>query len=150
MMHVFEDELAKALLDLTNRMNSPRQDEILLREAGVSIDRALFPLLARIGRHGFISVVELAEQVDRDPSTISRQVAKLEQMELVTRQPGRLDQRVREAAITPEGQRVLAQITTARRRLLKHLLADWSDEDRQNLPRLIGRLAQTMKDAVPL
>ena len=146
-MHVFEDELAKALLDLTNRMNSPRQDEILLREAGVSIDRALFPLLARIGRHGFISVVELAEQVDRDPSTISRQVAKLEQMELVTRQPGRLDQRVREAAITPEGQRVLAQITMARRRLLKHLLADWSDEDRENLPRLIGRLAQAMKDA---
>jgi len=146
-MHVFEDELAKALLDLTNRMNSPRQDEILLREAGVSIDRALFPLLARIGRHGFISVVELAEQVDRDPSTISRQVAKLEQMELVTRQPGRLDQRVREAAITPEGQRVLAQITTARRRLLKGLLADWSEEDRQNLPGLIGRLAQAMKDA---
>jgi DNA-binding MarR family transcriptional regulator len=147
-MHVFEDELAKALLELMNRMNSPRQDEVLLKEAGVSIDRALFPLLARIGRHGFISVVELAEQMDRDPSTISRQVAKLEQMELVTRRPGTADQRVREAAITPEGQRVLAQITTARRRVLKSLLADWSEEDRQNLPRLIDRLTQAMKDAV--
>ena len=150
MMHAFEDELAGALLDLMNRMNSPRQDELLLKEAGVAIDRALFPLLARIGRNGFISVVELAEQVDRDPSTISRQVAKLEQMELVTRRPGSQDQRVKEAAITPEGQRILAQITTARRRLLKGFLVGWSAADRQNLPRLIGRLAQAMKDAVQL
>ena len=146
MAHVIEDELAAALLNLMNRMNSPRQDEVLLREAGVTLDRALFPLLARIGRQGSISVVELADQVGRDPSTISRQVARLEQMGLVVRQAGTTDQRVRAAAITPEGERFLSQITLARRRLLKAVLADWSDDDRQRVAGLIQGLADGMKN----
>jgi hypothetical protein len=57
------DLLAGALLDLVGMLNSPAQDDILLQEARVSIDRALFPLLVRIGVSGSISVVELADQV---------------------------------------------------------------------------------------
>ncbi len=147
MIHVYEDELAGALLDLMNRMNSPRQDDILLSEAGVTIDRALFPLLVRIARRGSISIVELADQVDRDPSTISRQVGKLERQGFVARRPGEEDQRVREAVIAPQGQDLIVRITAARRRLLKHLLSEWSDEDRQNLPRLIQRLTDAMRNA---
>lgn len=66
------DALAATLLDLLSLLNSPRQDDILLREAGVSIDWALFPLFVRIGAAGSLSVVELADQVGRDHSTISR------------------------------------------------------------------------------
>ena len=46
------DLLAGALIDLVGALNSPRQDEVLLREAGVTLDRALFPLLVRIARAG--------------------------------------------------------------------------------------------------
>jgi len=109
------DGLAGALLDLVGILNSPRYDDILLREAGVAIDRALFPLLVCIGAAGSVSVVELAEQVGRDHSTVSRQTAKLETLGLVTRQKGQRDQRVREAALTTDGRRAVKAITAARR-----------------------------------
>ena len=138
------DMLAGALRDLVGLLNSPRQDDILIREAGVAIDRALFPLLVRIGSAGSLGVVELAEQVGRDHSTVSRQVAKLEELGLVTRRQARRDQRVREAVITGEGKRAVKAITLARRRLIGKLLADWTPEDRQALARLNRRLADAM------
>jgi DNA-binding MarR family transcriptional regulator len=142
-----QDALAAALLDLLGLLNSPRQDDILLREAGVSIDRALFPLLVRIGAAGSMSVIELADQVGRDQSTISRQTAKLESLGLISRRQGTHDQRVREAAITAAGKRTVRAITAARRRLLGKLLADWSPEDRKAVARLNRKLADTMRAA---
>lgn len=143
------DALAAALLDLVGLLNSPRQDDILLREAGVSIDRALFPLLVRIGVAGSLSVAELADQVGRDHSTVSRQMAKLEALGLVTRRQGAHDQRVREAVITADGRHAVRAITAARRRLLGKLLVDWSQEDRQALARLNRKLADAMRQGRP-
>jgi DNA-binding MarR family transcriptional regulator len=139
------DALAGALLDLVGILNSPRYDNILLQEAGVSIDRALFPLLVRIGAAGSLSVIELAELVGRDHSTVSRQTAKLETLGLVTRQQSVRDQRVREAVITTDGRRAIQAITAAQRRLLGRLLADWSQEDRKALARLNRKLADAMR-----
>jgi DNA-binding MarR family transcriptional regulator len=141
------DTLAGALLDLVGLLNSPRQDDVLLREAGISVDRALFPLLARIGAAGSLGVVELAEQVGRDHSTISRQTTKLESLGLIARRHGEDDQRMRRAILTAEGRRVVRAITAARRRLLGKLLADWSPEDRQALARLNRKLADAMRQA---
>jgi DNA-binding MarR family transcriptional regulator len=141
------DALAGALLDLVGLLNSPRQDDILLREAGISMDRALFPLLVRIGAAGSLGVVELAEQVGRDHSTISRQTTKLESLGLIARQHGEDDQRMRRAILTAEGRRVVRAITAARRRLFGKLLADWSPEDRQALARLNRKLADAMRQA---
>jgi DNA-binding MarR family transcriptional regulator len=140
------DLLAGALLDLVGMLNSPAQDDILLQEARVSIDRALFPLLVRIGVSGSISVVELADQVGRDHSTISRQMAKLERLGLITRRTGLHDQRTREAAITAAGERAVRSITAARRRLLGRLLSDWTAKDRVTLAQLNRKLADAMKD----
>ncbi len=141
------DRLAGALLDLIGMLNSPRQDDILLHEAGVSIDRALFPLLVRIGASGSLSVVELAERVGRDHSTVSRQTAKLANLGLVTRRQAVRDQRVREAVITAAGRRAIKAITMARRRLLGKLLADWDVDDREALACLNRRLADAMMKA---
>ena len=55
-------------------MNRPQRDRALLQEAGVSLDRALFPLLIVIERKGLL-VVELADLVGRDYTTVSRQLA---------------------------------------------------------------------------
>lgn len=140
------DALASALIDLVGCMNSPRQDDVLLREAGVSLDRALFPLLVRIGASTSIGVAELAEQAGRDPSTVSRQIARLEELGLVGRQPGKKDLRIREARITSAGARTIHSITAARRRLLDQLLSDWTGEERETLPRLLRKLADEMKN----
>jgi DNA-binding MarR family transcriptional regulator len=141
------DSLALALIDLVGMLNSPRQDEILLKEAGVVLDRALFPLLVRIGSANALNVAELAEQVGRDQSTVSRQTAKLERLGLIERRPGKVDQRAREALITAPGRRLVIDITKARRRLFDRLLRGWSEADVRALARLNRRLAEAMRVA---
>lgn len=140
------DSLVLALMDLVGMLNSPRQDDILLKEAGVLLDRALFPLLVRIGASNSLNVAALAEQVGRDQSTVSRQTAKLERLGLIKRRAGRADQRAREAVITVEGRRLVQAITKARRRLFDKLLAEWSIGDVQAIARLNRRLAEAMKN----
>lgn len=139
------DALAAALLDLIGCLNSPRQDDVLLREAGVSLDRALFPLLVHLSAATAMSVAKLAEQVGRDPSTVSRQLGKLEQLGLVRRPAAREDMRVRDAAVSKAGLRTVAAITVARRRLLGEFLQDWPPEERELFPKLLQRLADSMK-----
>lgn len=140
------DAIAAALLDLMRCMNSSRQDEVLLQEAGVSLDRALFPLLICLSRVPVLGVAELADLVARDASTVSRQIAKLEELGLVKRRPSKQDLRIKEAAITKAGTRTIDAIVNARRRLLNQLLQDWTEEDRNNLPRLMQKLADAMQE----
>ena len=90
--------------DIVTVMNRPQRDEVLIKEAGIPLDRALFPLLLGIERFGPIGVVEIADRVGRDYTTVSRQVAKLESLGLVERRASPADRRVREAAISPKGQ----------------------------------------------
>jgi DNA-binding MarR family transcriptional regulator len=139
------DLLASALMDLVGALNSPRGDEVLLKEAGVGLDRALFPLLVRIGASKAINVVDLAEQVGRDHSTVSRQMGKLEGLGLVRRGAGKADRRAREAAITEEGRRTVDLITEARQRLFDRMLAGWSEKEIEGLGRLNRRLADAMR-----
>jgi len=139
------DEIASALIELTGLLNSPRQDEVLLGVAGVSLDRALFPLLVRLSAAPAMSVAQLAEQAGRDPSTVSRQIAKLEQLGLVKRPSAKADMRVRAAAITRAGARAVAAITDARRKLLGELIQDWPAAERQTFPLLLRKFADAMR-----
>lgn len=140
------DAIASALIDLTGCLNSPRQDEVLLREAGVSLDRALFPLLVRLDSAPAMSVAQLADHAGRDPSTISRQLAKLEQLGLIKRPSTHADMRVRAATITKAGSRTVAALTEARRKLLGQLIEDWSADECRMLPRLVQKFADAMKE----
>lgn len=138
------DGLAAALLDLTGFLNSPRRDDFLLRMAGVSLDRALFPLLVRLGLHGPLAVAELAELVGRDHTTVSRQLAKLESLGLVDRPAGGADRRRRVASVNDAGSRMIAAITEARRRALSQVLAGWSETDKTALASLIRRFTDDL------
>lgn len=140
--------LHEALLDLSGLMNRPQPDAALIAEAGIELDRALFPLLVRIDRRGPIGVVELAELVGRDHSTVSRQVARLEQLGLVERRPGAEDRRVREAVATPAAKRLTGALDEARQRLWSRALSNWSAADRHDLVRLLRKLADQADDWV--
>jgi len=138
-------ELHGAMVDLFSMMARPHLDDTLLKEAGVGLDRALFPLLVGIGRAGPIGVVELADRVGRDYTTVSRQVAKLVALGLVERRPGAGDRRVNEASVTPRGQEILGALQAARERLAAPLLARWNDEDFASLVALLRRLVDDMQ-----
>src|SRR4051812_22015637 len=106
-----------SLLSIISTFNRPRNDERMLEEAGVRLDRALFPLLVGIERLGPIGVVDLSERAGRDYTTISRQVAKLESLGLVKRRDSPLDRRVTEAVISPKGKVMTDRIDAARERM---------------------------------
>ena len=136
--------LHEALIDLIGFFNRPQNDAILLREAGVSLDRALFPLLVLIQRRGPLGVGELADRVGRDYTTVSRQAAKLENLGLVARRAGETDRRVTEAVITEKGQAMSEVLDAARERLATIALADWSARDLKDLTRLLRRFADNL------
>ena len=138
------DALAGAFLDLLSFLNSPQRDEALLREANVDLDRALFPLLVRLGMQGPLGVAELADQVGRDHTTVSRQLAKLESLDLVERPASDADRRRRAAHVTRNGKKIVRAITLARRRVLSRALADWSEADRKALADLSRRFADSL------
>ncbi|WP_432925819.1 MarR family winged helix-turn-helix transcriptional regulator [Microbispora sp. CA-135349] len=133
-----------AIVDLVVLMNLPSRDDVLLAEAGVSLDRALFHVLVGVERFGPIGVGELAERAGRDYTTISRQVAKLAALGLVERRPSPADARVKEAIITAEGRRVTDALDAARQRLTGPVLAQWSDRDLMELERLMRRYVDDM------
>jgi len=134
-------ELHHTLVDLVGLMNRPQRDSALLQEAGVSLDRALFPLLIAIERKGPVGVVELAELVGRDYTTVSRQIAKLDSLGLIFRRPSKTDNRIREALITAKGKEMTSAVGAARERMATVLFAKWSKRDLQDLARLMRRFA---------
>src|SRR5690242_21831852 len=106
--------LHEAMVDIVGVFNRPQADEMMVREAGISLDRALFPLLVVIERRGPIGVVDLADRVGRDYTTVSRQVAKLESLGLVERNASPADHRVSQATVTDKGKAMTEAIDRAR------------------------------------
>lgn len=138
-----------ALLDVVGMMNGPQRDEMLIREAGIRLDRALFPLLVLVERLGPIGVVELADRVGRDYTTVSRQLARMEALGLITRTPCAQDKRVREARIAPPGKAMTDAIDAARERVLRHGFAAWQPGEVESLARLMRKLADAMRADQP-
>jgi DNA-binding MarR family transcriptional regulator len=138
-------ELHHTLVDLVGLLNRPQRDSALLQEAGVTLDRALFPLLIVIERKGPVGVVELGDFVGRDYTTVSRQVAKLDSLGLIIRRPSKTDHRVREAVITAKGRDVTSAIDSARERIAALLFAKWGKRDLQELTRLMRRFADDLQ-----
>lgn len=134
-----------ALISIASVMNRPRNDERLIEAAGVKLDQALFRLLVVIERMGPIGVVELADRLGRDYTTISRQVARLEGMDLVVRRAGAQDRRVREALIAPKGKELTDRIDAARERMARGIFNTWSEADLADLVRLMRRFADGLE-----
>ncbi|XAH25202.1 MarR family winged helix-turn-helix transcriptional regulator [Xylophilus sp. GW821-FHT01B05] len=138
-----------ALLTIVGEMNRPQRDEAMVREAGISLDRALFPLLVGVERLGPIGVVELADRVGRDYTTVSRQVAKLESLGLVLRQEGAEDRRVREAIVTAKGKAMTDAVDAARERIGRAIFANWEPQDVAELVRLLQKFAADIESGAP-
>ncbi|MBM7043560.1 MarR family winged helix-turn-helix transcriptional regulator [Rhizobium lusitanum] len=142
-------KLHAAVLDIVSVINRPQRDEVLIKEAGIPLERALFPLLVSIERFGPIGVVDLADRIGRDYTTVSRQVAKLESLDLVARQAGAADRRVREAVIAPKGKLMTDAVDAARDRIGSSILGAWDINDIDELVRLMRKLADALNEDPP-
>lgn len=82
----------------------------------------------------------------RDYTTVSRQVARLEELGLVNRKASAADKRIKEAQITPQGKVATDAIDAARERMAERLFRDWTTEEFDELVRLMRRLADGMRE----
>jgi DNA-binding MarR family transcriptional regulator len=138
-----------ALLDIVSVMNRPQRDARMVKEAGIPLDRALFPLLVGIERFGPIGVVDLADRAGRDYTTVSRQVAKLESLGLIERQADTIDRRVSAAVITPKGRTMTDAVDAARDRIGHAIFETWDARDIDELVRLVRKFADAINDEPP-
>ena len=137
--------LHEALLQIVNVLNRPQGDNVILTRAGVSLDTALFPLLVRISMAGNLAVGELADQVGRDYSTVSRQVTRLEALKLVQSGPSETDRRQRLLTATEAGKNTAKKIDRARHSVMSEALDGWSAAEITELARMTTRLAAAMQ-----
>lgn len=144
--HISESlpQLHRSLIDIVGAINEPERDEEMLRLSGLTLERALFPLIVGIERLGPIGVVDLASRTGRDYTTVSRQVARLEELGLVERRPSAVDRRVREAVITERGKAATDAVDAAREKLAHEMFREWSTQDFDDLVRLLRMLADGM------
>ncbi|MRG66060.1 MarR family transcriptional regulator [Rhizobium pusense] len=140
-------DLHGSLIDIVSLMNQPQRDEMLVREAGIALDRALFPLLVGIERRGPIGIVDLAAGVGRDYTTVSRQVAKLENLGLAERRQSPVDRRVNEAVVTAKGKAMTDKIDAARERIALAVFASWETAEVNDLVRLMRKFADALGGA---
>ena len=140
------DGLYRSLFEIVSFFIRPKQDRLLLQKAGVALDTALFPLMMQIARHGELGIVELASEVDRDHSTVSRQVDKLVTRGLVAPTDQVADRRARRVRLTEAGEAITDKITTARRAMMRIALKDWSEQELAALQDGVRHLAETIRD----
>jgi DNA-binding MarR family transcriptional regulator len=141
--------LHEALIDIVSVINRPQRDEMMVRQAGISLDRALFPLLVVIERRGPIGVVDLADRLGRDYTTVSRQVAKLDSLGLVERETAAADRRVSLATVTTKGKAMTVAVDRARERIVGAMFASWDDRDVEELVRLMRKFADAASGEAP-
>lgn len=115
--------------------------------SGISIGRTGYWLLVRVSDVGPIRLSDLAESVELDLSTISRQIRDLVAAGLIARTPDPADGRAALLSLTEQGMAVLEAVSESRRRVLALAIAEWTDEERNALASGLLRLASGLKDA---
>jgi DNA-binding MarR family transcriptional regulator len=89
---------------------------------------------------------DLAAGQGVDKSTISTQIRRLEERDLVARRPDPADRRAVLFTATARGRRLRRPMEAAGATLFDELLRGWADSDRQTLGVLLDRFSRQLDD----
>lgn len=103
-------------------------------------------VLTLLGRHGSMRMSKLAELLAVDMSVTSRHVAHVAERGWIDRSPDPADKRSRILHLTPAGEATLEDLSRRSTELLTERLSDWSDEEVEQLIRLMTRLRDSFGD----
>jgi len=120
-----------------------------LRQAsgtGGEISPTLAAALATIEREGPLTPSALAERERIQRPTATRAVARLQELELVTRTPDPSDARVSHVAITPAGTTLLRRIRSRKNEYLARRLRDLPPEELATLDRAAAILERLLAE----
>src|SRR3954447_4947730 len=109
-----------------------------------ALDRAAYVILRGLQAQGPQNVSAIADRLNLDGSTVTRQVTALQQDGLIERRPDPRDGRGTVIAPTDTGLRQVDAVRAARRELYDRVLADWSADDRADLADNLERLTRAL------
>jgi DNA-binding MarR family transcriptional regulator len=135
------ERLDLALTDVIRIARHPRMAELMSVGVEVPVDRRLFVLLNLIRDRGPIRASELVDLMSVDQSTVSRQLAALEEAGLVSRSVDPSDRRAALVEVTPVGNEAMDAARREWRNTLADLAEDWSPEQRASLLESLQQLA---------
>lgn len=104
------------------------------------LDGASYALLLHLMDIGPVRAADVVERTGLDKSTVSRQVARLEELDLIERVPDPSDGRARLLQVNATGAARLAEVRTDRRKQLREKFDEWSTDDLREFARLLGKL----------
>ncbi|GGF41768.1 hypothetical protein GCM10011519_14470 [Marmoricola endophyticus] len=115
----------------------------VLAERATGVDPQLstpsFLMLTYLAETGPQRSADIVEHFDIDKGAISRQVAQLVELGLVTRSPDPEDGRAQLIEVSERGRARLESMSERRRALLVQRLADWDDADLSTFVALLSR-----------
>ncbi len=109
---------------------------------GVSLSQC--HTLLEIENNNKISVSELAQNMQLDKSTVSRTVDGLVKMDMVDRVIPIENRRMALLNLTDEGKKVCKTINYSNDSYIENILRDFSDREREEFLKLLGKLTQNM------
>ena len=122
----------------------------LSRQVHPDMEPAAYGLLTVIRREGPIRLTDLAMNIGVGKPSVSRQIAFLESIGLVSKEADPLDGRAQAIRLTPKGEEKMHQVQDARREVFRERLGEWPVEDLQELARFMAKLNATYeRDGFP-
>jgi len=112
----------------------------LSRQVHPDMEPAAYGLLAVLRREGPIRLTELASCIGVGKPSVSRQVAFLESLGLVSKEADPLDGRAQSIRLTAKGEDKMHQVQDARREVFRERLSEWPTEDLQALAGFMAKL----------
>jgi DNA-binding MarR family transcriptional regulator len=104
--------------------------------------------LLELSRHAPLVQRDLAAWLRLEKSTVSRLVAQLEQRGWLLRERSAADKRELLLSLTPDGQRIAAELAEARRARFERLLAAIPEERRETVTRALATLVEAIDASV--
>ena len=122
---------------------------MMRRAGGRYADPHTYWTLYQLRCHGTVRMTDLAEAMDLDTSTVSRQLQQLDKAGLVQRSRHPDDGRAQAVAITPAGGALLDQAHHERMQFIADRTADWDRKDLATLTRLLSTFAGSAPSGDP-
>lgn len=116
----------------------------LVAQVHPDLDSASYALLLRLDDCGPVRAAAVVGLTGLDKSTVSRQLGRLEELDLIERVADPSDGRARLIQLTMTGSTRLASVRENRRQQLRARFESWSTDDLQSFATLLGRLNEDL------
>lgn len=123
-----------------------RRLEAARRKFHFGLERAHYLLLILLERNDGQSVGSLAEQVNLDASTVTRQVAAMKNCGFAEKHDNPDDRRGGFVTITEAGRDAAAEVRQRRLTRVEAGFKDWTEEERSEFARLTARYNDNLRD----